>query len=164
MTSSPTRTHSDVPVATTDEVLAGQVSDVEVAAHAIIRNVESVIDGKRDAVQTALTVLQEVEPPAVAPGSHAMTVVIEYPAGDPGAPPHRHPGGPAFGYVIEGEMLFELEGMTGSPFTLTHVSPGQAGCLGAVPTVFLSAMSPTSWNPASFVIRMTSLTSPYFKR
>lgn len=60
--------------------------------------------------QTALTVLQEVEPPTVTPGSHAMTVVLEYPAGDPGAPPHRHPGGPAFGYVIEGEMLFELEG------------------------------------------------------
>jgi quercetin dioxygenase-like cupin family protein len=60
--------------------------------------------------QTALTVLQEVEPPFIPQGAHAMTVVIEYPAGDPGAPPHRHPGGPAFGYVLEGEMLFELEG------------------------------------------------------
>ncbi|WP_327585807.1 cupin domain-containing protein [Nonomuraea sp. NBC_00507] len=30
------------------------------------------------------------------------TVVIEYPPGDPGTPPHRHPG-PAFGYVVEGE-------------------------------------------------------------
>jgi quercetin dioxygenase-like cupin family protein len=29
--------------------------------------------------------------------------VVEYPPGDPGAPPHRHPG-PAFGYVLEGEM------------------------------------------------------------
>ncbi|MEV4012531.1 cupin domain-containing protein [Nonomuraea angiospora] len=29
--------------------------------------------------------------------------------GDPGAPPHRHPG-PAFGVVLEGEMLMELEG------------------------------------------------------
>jgi quercetin dioxygenase-like cupin family protein len=38
-----------------------------------------------------------------------MTVVIDYPAGDPGAPPHRH-SGPAFGYVVAGEMLFELEG------------------------------------------------------
>ena len=28
---------------------------------------------------------------------------------DPGTPPHRHIG-PAFGYVLEGEMLFELEG------------------------------------------------------
>ena len=60
--------------------------------------------------QNALTVLQEVEPPVIPDGAHAMTVVIEYPPGDPGAPPHRHPGGPAFGYVIEGEMRFELEG------------------------------------------------------
>lgn len=43
-------------------------------------------------------------------GAEVMTVVIEYPPGNPGAPPHRHPGGPAFGYVLEGEILFELEG------------------------------------------------------
>ena len=60
--------------------------------------------------QTALTVLQEAEPPFIPEGAHAMTVVIEYPPGDPGTPPHRHPGGPSFGYVLEGEMLFELEG------------------------------------------------------
>jgi uncharacterized cupin superfamily protein len=36
-----------------------------------------------------------------------MTVVVECPPGDPGAPPHCHPGGPSFGYVLEGEMLFE---------------------------------------------------------
>ena len=39
-----------------------------------------------------------------------MTVVIEYPPGSAGAPPHKHPSGPAFGYMLEGEMLFELEG------------------------------------------------------
>jgi quercetin dioxygenase-like cupin family protein len=55
-------------------------------------------------------VVQEVEPPFIPEGAHAMTVVIEYPPGDPGTPPHRHPGGPAFGYVLEGEMLMELEG------------------------------------------------------
>lgn len=60
--------------------------------------------------ETALTVVQEATPPFIPQGAHAMTVVIAYPPGDPGAPPHRHPGGPAFGYVIEGEMLFELEG------------------------------------------------------
>lgn len=59
--------------------------------------------------QTALTMLQEVEPPFIPAGAHAMTVVIEYPPGDPGAPPHRH-SGPAFGYVLEGELVFELEG------------------------------------------------------
>ena len=59
--------------------------------------------------QTALTMLQEAEPPFIPEGAHAMTVVIEFPPGDPGTPPHRH-SGPAFGYVLEGEMLFELEG------------------------------------------------------
>src|SRR6201991_1340473 len=59
--------------------------------------------------QTALTMLQDIEPPSIPDGAHAMTVVIDYPAGDPGAPPHRH-SGPAFGYGVAGEMLFELEG------------------------------------------------------
>ncbi|MDI1462565.1 cupin domain-containing protein [Catellatospora sp. KI3] len=62
-----------------------------------------------DAWQTALTTLQEATPPFVPAGAHAMTVVIEFPPGDPGTPPHRH-SGPCFGYVLEGEMLFELEG------------------------------------------------------
>ncbi|MEN4473936.1 cupin domain-containing protein [Mycolicibacterium cosmeticum] len=60
--------------------------------------------------QTALTVIQTATPPVLPDGADVMTVVIEYPPGDPGAPPHRHPGGPAFGYVLEGEILFELEG------------------------------------------------------
>ena len=38
-----------------------------------------------------------------------MTVEITYPPDSAGAPPHRHPSGPAFGYMLEGEMLFELE-------------------------------------------------------
>jgi quercetin dioxygenase-like cupin family protein len=59
--------------------------------------------------KTALTVLQEAKPPFIPDGAEVMTVVIEFPPGDPGTPPHRHPG-PAFGYVLEGEMLFELEG------------------------------------------------------
>jgi quercetin dioxygenase-like cupin family protein len=60
--------------------------------------------------ESALTVLQEVQPPFIPANAHAMTVTIAYPPGSAGAPPHRHPGGPAFGYVLEGEMLFELEG------------------------------------------------------
>jgi quercetin dioxygenase-like cupin family protein len=60
--------------------------------------------------ESALTVLQEVQPPFIPRDAHAMTVTIAYPPGSAGAPPHRHPGGPAFGYVLEGEMLFELEG------------------------------------------------------
>lgn len=58
----------------------------------------------------AMTVIQSVEPPCIPDGAHAMTAIIEWGPGDCGAPPHRHPGGPCFGYVLEGEMLFELEG------------------------------------------------------
>ncbi|MDA4108421.1 cupin domain-containing protein [Mycolicibacterium holsaticum] len=60
--------------------------------------------------QTAFTVVQETKAPLISDAAHAMTVVVEYPPGSAGAPPHRHPGGPAFGYMLEGEMLFELEG------------------------------------------------------
>jgi len=38
-----------------------------------------------------------------------MTVTVELPPGDPGTPPHRHTG-PVFGYVLAGEIVFELEG------------------------------------------------------
>ena len=64
---------------------------------------------RSDAWKTAVTVLQEAKPPSYPEGAHAMTVLVEFPPGDPGTPPHRHTG-PAFGYVLEGEMLFELEG------------------------------------------------------
>lgn len=59
--------------------------------------------------QTALTMLQDTKPPFIPERAEVMTVVIEFPPGDPGTPPHRH-SGPAFGYMLEGEMLFELEG------------------------------------------------------
>ena len=42
-------------------------------------------------------------------GVEARTIRVTLPPGDPGAPPHRHPG-PLFGYVTQGEILFELEG------------------------------------------------------
>jgi quercetin dioxygenase-like cupin family protein len=60
--------------------------------------------------ENAFTVVQEARPPFIPEGAEAMTVVIEYPPGSAGGPPHRHPSGPAFGYMLEGEMLFELEG------------------------------------------------------
>jgi quercetin dioxygenase-like cupin family protein len=62
------------------------------------------------ALQNKLRVLQTATPPFVPADAEVMTIVVDYPPGDPGVPPHRHPGGPAFGYVVEGEMLFELEG------------------------------------------------------
>lgn len=47
-------------------------------------------------------------PPTPSPAD-VMTIKVTLPAGSTGTPPHRH-SGPAFGYVIEGEMIFELEG------------------------------------------------------
>lgn len=50
-----------------------------------------------------------VSPPPIAQGAHAMTQLVEIPPADDGVAPHRH-SGPVFGYVLEGRMLFELEG------------------------------------------------------
>jgi hypothetical protein len=36
--------------------------------------------------QNAINVLQEAAPPSIPDGAHAMTIVIEYPPGDPGTP------------------------------------------------------------------------------
>jgi hypothetical protein len=38
-----------------------------------------------------------------------MTVLVESPLGDPGTPPH-HYASPVFGYMLEGERIFEGEG------------------------------------------------------
>ena len=54
-------------------------------------------------------VISSVEAPPVPVAAEAMTVRVTLPPGSPGLPPHRH-SGPAFGYVVEGEMIFELEG------------------------------------------------------
>jgi hypothetical protein len=53
--------------------------------------------------------------PSLPEGTHGMVQVIELPPGDPGPGPHRH-SGPLFGYMLEGEMLFELEG--GKPYRI----------------------------------------------
>lgn len=60
--------------------------------------------------KSTITVVQKVQPPMIPDDAHVVTVVINHPPGAPGYPPHRVPGGPAFGYMIGGEMLFELEG------------------------------------------------------
>ncbi|MGW0086655.1 cupin domain-containing protein [Streptomyces sp. NPDC003393] len=75
-------------------------------------DMESTAAGRKprsNAWQSALTVLLEADPPFIPKGAHAMTIVVEFPPGDPGTPPHRH-SGPCLGYVLEGEMVFELEG------------------------------------------------------
>jgi quercetin dioxygenase-like cupin family protein len=73
-----------------------------------VPNVESMIAGPKpllDAWQSAITVVQEVEPPFIPAGAHEMTIVVEFPPGHPGNPPHWH-SGPCFGYVLQGEMVF----------------------------------------------------------
>lgn len=59
--------------------------------------------------QTRLTVLDEHDLAELPPVGHLMTAVIEIPPGRAGTPPHRH-SGPVYGYLVEGEMVFELEG------------------------------------------------------
>jgi quercetin dioxygenase-like cupin family protein len=56
-----------------------------------------------------VTDLQCVTPPPIPEGAHAMTQLVELPPADAGLQPHRH-SGPVFGYVLDGRILFELEG------------------------------------------------------
>ena len=56
-----------------------------------------------------LTMLLTQQPPSIPVPAEVMTATVELPPGDPGSPPHRH-SGPVFGYMLEGEMTFELEG------------------------------------------------------
>jgi quercetin dioxygenase-like cupin family protein len=58
---------------------------------------------------STITVLSHVTPPNPLGHPNVMTITIELGPGSEGAAPHRH-SGPVFGYVIEGELLFELEG------------------------------------------------------
>lgn len=58
---------------------------------------------------SVLTTLLHLLPPFIPDGAEAMTATLELPPGDSGTLPHRH-SGPVFGYMLEGEMLFELEG------------------------------------------------------
>ncbi|MEO3862877.1 cupin domain-containing protein [Acrocarpospora sp. B8E8] len=56
-----------------------------------------------------LELISSVPAPPVPDNAEAMTILVTLPPGSAGNPPHRHTG-PAFGYMIKGEMIFELEG------------------------------------------------------
>jgi quercetin dioxygenase-like cupin family protein len=58
---------------------------------------------------TRVRVLDEHDLAELPAAGHLMTVLVEIPPQDPGTPPHRH-SGPVYGFMLEGEMLFELEG------------------------------------------------------
>jgi quercetin dioxygenase-like cupin family protein len=67
------------------------------------------IDNPNATTSPQIEVIGSVPAPPVPDPSEVMTIIVTMPPGSPGAPPHRH-SGPAFGYVLEGEMIFELEG------------------------------------------------------
>jgi quercetin dioxygenase-like cupin family protein len=58
---------------------------------------------------TKVTDLLCVTPPPIPQGAHSMIQLVELPPADAGLAPHRH-SGPVFGYVLQGRILFELEG------------------------------------------------------
>lgn len=59
--------------------------------------------------ETRIRVLEEHDIAELPSTGHLMTVLVEIPPENPGTPPHRH-SGPVYGYMVEGEMVFELEG------------------------------------------------------
>lgn len=60
-------------------------------------------------ITSVLTTLAEQTPPTIPQPTQVTTLLVEIPPGGRGLPPHRH-SGPVFGYMLEGEMKFELEG------------------------------------------------------
>ena len=62
-----------------------------------------------DAGNVKISDLLCVTPPWIPEGAHAMTQFVGLPPADAGLAPHRH-SGPVFGYVLEGRILFEVEG------------------------------------------------------
>lgn len=77
--------------------------------------------------KSTMTVVQEVRLPVVPDDAHLRTVLISHPPGAPGYPPHRLPGGPGFGYMIDGELLFELEGQAPRVFRAGEAFWGPGG-------------------------------------
>lgn len=62
-----------------------------------------------DPAETRISVLDDHDLAELPATGRLLTVLVEIPPRDPGTPPHRH-SGPIYGYMAEGEMLFELEG------------------------------------------------------
>lgn len=81
---------------------------------------------RSEAWKTAVTMVQETTPLAVPAGASGMTIVVEWPPATPATPPHRH-SGPAFGYVLEGAVRFELAPSGGRTETVPSRT-GRAPC------------------------------------
>ena len=62
-----------------------------------------------EALRPIVDVISTVDAPSIPGPTEVMTIHVTLPPNSPGTPPHRH-SGPAFGYVIQGKLRFELEG------------------------------------------------------
>lgn len=60
-------------------------------------------------LEMKITPLGQQRVAQVTPDTDMVTVLVEIPPHHPGNPPHRHPGA-VYGYLIDGQMLFEMEG------------------------------------------------------
>ena len=91
---------------------------------------------------TKVTDLLCVTPPPISTGAHAMTQLVELAPADAGLAPHRH-SGPVFGYMLQGSMLFELEG--DAP---VEIVAGQAFWEPGVEVVHYQTknLDPTNWS------------------
>ena len=69
-------------------------------------DVQDMLPGPAEA---PLVMLASVEVEGLPGPAEVMTVQVDLTPGSPGTPPHRH-SGPVFGYLLEGQLLFELEG------------------------------------------------------
>lgn len=69
----------------------------------------SIYDNLEPTQRPEIQLLSSVDLAAIEGARDAMTIHVTLPPASPGTRPHRH-SGPAFGYVIDGELLFELEG------------------------------------------------------
>jgi quercetin dioxygenase-like cupin family protein len=88
------------------------------------------------------------ETPRLAADSAAMVATVTVPPGDPGSGPHRH-SGPVFGYVLEGEILFELESEKPYP-----IKAGEAFWEPGFEVVHYQAANLRSDIPSKFVVFM----------
>jgi len=69
----------------------------------------SIHQGDAAATRPLVEVVSSHDAPAIPAPAELMTIRVTLPPGSAGTPPHRH-SGPAFGYVVCGELRFELEG------------------------------------------------------
>ncbi|HJP74789.1 MAG TPA: cupin domain-containing protein [Pseudonocardiaceae bacterium] len=96
----------------------------------------------------ALVNLLTSKPSLLPEGSDVMVGTVTVPPGDPGTAPHRH-SGPVFGYVLEGEILFELEGEAPRP-----IKAGEAFSEPGGDVVHYQAANLREDIPAKFVVVM----------